>query len=438
MMRRVCAGYFLLSVLLMQPVFGAPATIHFWHAMSGDLGKLVEKVCQQFNQMHSEYHVTPIYKGDYATTLTSTVAAFRAHQQPALVQVFDVGTATMMLPAGAIVPAYHFLEKGASKDFIPAARGYYGDAKGRLIGFPFFASSAVLYYNKKAFMHAGLDPEKPPRTWPAVRLAAERLLQAGQACGITSAWPAWTQLESFSAWHNIPFATEANGFHGLRARLRINHPVTVRHIARLARWQQTGIFRYGGPGDSAVALFTSEQCAMLLQSSGSQRELPRMVRFPVGMGPLPYWPDVKQAPQNTLMGGSAIWILQGRPIDEYQAVRAFLHFLQSTPIQRYWQTHTGYTPVTKAAHQASQQQGYYQRVPDALVAFNNLYHKPATPYSRGIRLGYLPQIRRINEEALEAVWSGRLSAQAALNRAVQQGDRLLKRFEHNVVRGEKP
>ncbi len=104
---------------------------------------------------------------------------------------------------------------------------YYSDTQGQLLSMPFNSSTQVLYINKDAFKKAGLDPNRPPKTWPEVGDAAEKLKASGMACGFTTGWQSWVQLESFSAWHNMPFATKENGFGGLDTRLEFNGPVQV-------------------------------------------------------------------------------------------------------------------------------------------------------------------------------------------------------------------
>ena len=46
-------------------------------------------------------------------------------------------------------------------------------------------------------------------------LAHHCLKAAGHAsCGVSNAWVTWLNLEQFSAWHNLPLATKANGMDG--------------------------------------------------------------------------------------------------------------------------------------------------------------------------------------------------------------------------------
>jgi len=395
---------------------GQPITINFWHSMAGNVGLTINTIVKQFNAAQTKYHINAVYRGTYAETLVSTVAAFRAGKQPHIVQIFEVGTATMLQATGVIKPI-SALFNTKQYDFIATIAAYYSDQRG-LLALPLASSSAVMYFNKDAFIKAGLNPNKPPLTWPDVKSASLKLLKAGFKCGFTSTWPSWIQLEQFSAWHNIPFATNANGFAGKQTQLLINNPAVVRHIQTLAEWQQQRIFKYGGREDTAMTLFVSGQCPMLLQSSGSRGNLDAITKFAMGISFLPYWPDIKTAPQNTIIGGSALWVMSGFSEQEDQAIAAFLQFLLKPEIQRQWSSATGYLPMT------------VNITPKSLV-INELTRNKATQYSRGLRLGNYAQIRKINAEALESVWSGQQTAQQALNNAVAKANKLLYRYHKN-------
>jgi sn-glycerol 3-phosphate transport system substrate-binding protein len=215
--------------------------IMWWHAMSGELGRQLDKLAADFNASQSEYRIVPNYKGNYTETVTAAIFAFRSRSQPAIVQVNEIATATMMAAKGAIYPVFELMrdeqEAFSPAAYLPAVTGYYADVAGNMLSFPFNASTPILYYNKNLFRSAGLDPETAPKTWPEVGAAAKKLRASGTVCGFTTSWPSWINVENFSAFHNLPISTNANGFDGLDAVLVFNNPVMVRHIAQLAEWQ---------------------------------------------------------------------------------------------------------------------------------------------------------------------------------------------------------
>jgi sn-glycerol 3-phosphate transport system substrate-binding protein len=420
------------AVGVASPAFAA-TDIMWWHAMSGELGKQVDKLAADFNASQSEYRIVPSYKGNYTETVTAAIFAFRSRSQPAIVQVNEIATATMIAAKGAIYPVYELMrderEAFLSSAYLPAVTGYYADVAGNLLSFPFNASTPILYYNKKLFRDAGLDPEVAPRTWPEVGLAAKRLREHGAVCGFTTSWPSWIHVENFSAYHNLPVATRGNGFDGLDAALNFNNPVVVRHIAQLAEWQATKVFDYSGRGQAAEPRFQNGECGIFIGSSGTRADIMANSKFEVGYGMLPYWPDVKGAPQNTIIGGATLWVLRDRPHAEYKGVAKFFAYLSKPEVQAAWHQNTGYLPITLAAFDLTRAQGFYDRHPGTAISIEQITLKPPTANSRGIRLGSFVLVRDAIDDELEQAFSGKKSAQAAMDSAVERGNRLVRQFE---------
>jgi len=427
-----------LAALAFAAALGAAAPAHavteipWWHAMTAANNDWVVDLANQFNASQKDYKVVPVYKGEYDTSMTAAVAAFRAGNAPALLQVFEVGTATMMASKGAIVPVAKVMKdagyKFDPKAYIPAVAGYYTAPNGQMLSFPFNSSTTVLYINKDAFKAAGLDPEHPPKTWPEVTLAAAKLKASGNKCPFTTSWQGWTQLESFSTWHNVLLATKDNGMGGLGARLVVNSPLHVRHIENLANMAKQGLFVYKGRASAADAAFYSGECAMTTASSGIYGSIVKNGKFAFAESTLPYYPDVPGAPQNTIIGGGSLWVMAGQKPEVYKGVAAFLNFLSRPDIQSASHKRTGYLPVTMAAYKLTEESGFYKEHPGTDTAVNQMIRKTTTK-SRGIRLGNYVQIRAIEDEELEQVWAGKKTAKQALDAIVERGNVLLERFE---------
>jgi sn-glycerol 3-phosphate transport system substrate-binding protein len=422
----------LAAIALVSPAYAA-TEIAWWHAMSGELGKHVEKLAADFNASQSDYRILPSYKGNYTETVTASIFAFRSRSQPAIVQVNEIATATMMAAKGAIYPVFELMrdqsEPFSPGAYLPAVTSYYSDVAGNMLSFPFNVSTPILYYNKDLFRAAGLDPEVAPKTWPEVGAAAKRLRAAGAVCGLTTSWPSWINVENFSAFHNLPLATRANGFGGLDAELTFNNPLVVRHIAQLAEWQTTKAFDYSGRGQSAEPRFQKGECGIFIGSSATRADIKANSKFEVGYGMMPYWPDVQGAPQNTIIGGATLWVLRDRPRAEYAGVAKFFAYLSKPEIQAAWHQNTGYLPITRAAFDLTRAQGFYDRNPGAAISIEQMTLKPPTDNSKGIRLGSFVLIRDVIDEELEQAFSGKRSAQAALDFAVERGNRMLRQFE---------
>ncbi len=409
----------------------AQTEIQWWHSMAGKLGDKVNEIAQKFNASQSQYKVVPVYKGQYDESMAAAIAAYRSGNPPGILQVFEVGTATMMAAKGAVKPVYRLMaeqhEKFDPKAYLPAVTSYYSDTKGNLLSMPFNSSTQVLYINKDAFKKAGLAAA--PKTWPEVEKAAEALKKSGAPCAFTTGWQSWVQLESFSAWHNVPFATEQNGFGGLGTKLVFNGPVQTRHIQNLGEWAKKGLFTYAGRKDEPLDKFISGECAMITTSSGSYANIKANAKFGFGVSTLPYYPDVKGAPQNTIIGGATLWVMTQKNPEVYKGIAKFFTFLSSPDIQVDWHESTGYVPITLAAYEEAKKSGFYEKNPGFDIAIHELTNKAPTPNSKGLRLGNFIQIRNVIDEELEAVWSGKKTAKVALNDAVSRGNELLRRFE---------
>jgi sn-glycerol 3-phosphate transport system substrate-binding protein len=414
------------------PAFAA-TDIQWWHAMSGELGRQLERLVADFNASQSDYRIVPSYKGNYTETVTAAVFAFRSKSQPAIVQVNEIATATMTAARGAIYPVYELMrdqhEAFSPSAYLPAVAGYYVDANGNMLSFPFNASTPILYYNKNMFRDAGLDSSLPPKTWPEVGQDAKRLRDQGAVCGFTTSWPSWINIENFSAFHNLPLATRANGFGGLDAVLTINNALVVRHIAQLADWQKTKVFDYSGRAQSAEPRFQNGECGIFLGSSATRADIVANSKFEVGYGMLPYWPDVEGAPQNSIIGGATLWVLRDRPHEEYKGVAKFFAFLSRPEVQAAWHQNTGYLPITRAAFDLTRSQGFYDHNPGAEISIEQITLKPPTENSKGLRLGSFVLIRDAIEDEMEQAFAGKKSAQEALDSAVERGNRMLRQFE---------
>lgn len=412
----------------------AQTEIQFWHAMGGNLGEAVNAQAESFNKSQTEYKVTPVYKGSYTETLTAAIAAFRAKQAPHIVQVFEVGTANMMAAKGAVYPVYQLMadakEPFDPKAFVGPVTGYYSTTDGKLLSMPFNSSTPVLYWNKELLQKAGLDPNKPPTTWPELGEMAKKAVAAGAKCGFTPQWQTWTMIENFGAWHNLPYATKDNGFGGIDIELKFNDAPRVKHIATLAEWSKDKTFVYGGREGKSTALFNAGDCAFHIASSATASAIEKALgKDKFGIGMMPYWPDVIAKPQNSIIGGATLWVLQGKPAAEYKGVAKFLSYLSSGPVQAKWHQETGYVPVSLAAAEITEKDGFYKTNPGRDVAVKELTLNPPTPNSKGLRIGNFVQIRDIVDGELENVWSGKKDAKTALDDAVKAGNEQLKRFE---------
>lgn len=423
----------LAAAALVAPAAQAQTEIQWWHSMTGANNTGVNELASRFNAAQKEYKVVPVFKGSYPESMTAAIAAFRAGNPPHILQVFEVGTATMMSAKGAIVPVAKVMSDAKEtfdpKAYLPTVTGYYSDSKGRMLSYPFNSSTVVFYVNKDAFKKAGLEPEKAPKTWKEFNAAAQKLKAAGQQCVYTTGWPAWMHIENFSAWHNVPIGTKQNGMAGTDTEFRINSPLHVRHVSMLGDMAKQGLFTYSGRRNEAEARFASGECAMMTSSTGAQGTIRRSAKFDWSVNFIPYHDDVKGAPQNSIIGGASLWVMAKKPAADYKGVAKFFSFLSTPEIQMYWHTFTGYVPITLAAYEMTKKSGFYDKNPGAELAVKQLTNKAPTANSKGLRFGNYVQGREVIEEEMEGVFAGNKSAKEALDNAVRRGNEILRRFE---------
>jgi len=373
------------------------------------------------------------HKGNYSETLNAGIAAFRAQEQPDILMVFEVGTATMMAAKGAVRPVYEVMaESGASFDpdaYIGAVKGYYTTTEGDMLSLPFNSSTPVLWVNRDAFEAAGVDPDMDLSTWENVGSALDALKAGGEDCPLVTAWQSWIHLENFSAYHNVPFASKDNGFAGLDTELMLNGPAQIAHLTAMQDWAEEGKFIYTGRRNEGGANFRAGDCALFTESSAGYAGISSEAEFEFDVRPLPYWKALVDEPQNTIIGGASLWVMAGKDAENYKGVGEFLSFLSSSDVQSAWHQNTGYLPITTEAGVATRAAGFYEQNPGTDVAVIQMTTKEPTANSKGLRLGSFDQIRGIIDEELEGIWSGDKTPQEAMDSAKERGDALLRRFE---------
>jgi len=435
--RRLAAVAAAAATLALTVPAHAVTEIQWWHAMTGGNNDVVVKLAEEFNASQSDYKVIPTYKGSYPDTMNAGIAAFRAGNAPHILQVFEVGTATMMAAKGAVKPVYQLMkETGEPFDpnaYLPAITGYYSTSKGEMLSFPFNSSSTVMWINLDALKKAGIADI--PKTWPDVFEDAKKLKAAGYAtCGFSNAWVTWVNLEQFSAWHNVPLASKANGLDGFDTVLEFNGPLQVKHLEQLIALQKDKTYDYSGRTNTGEGRFTSGECPIFLTSSGFFGNVKSQAKFNWTNAPMPYYPDAKGAPQNSIIGGASLWVMGGKTPEEYKGVAKFFAFLSDTDRQVAIHKASGYLPITKAAYAKAKADGFYDEQPYLETPLKELTNKEPTENSRGLRLGNMAQLRDIWAEEIEQALAGKKTAKQALDAAVSRGNTMLRQFERTVAK----
>ena len=417
-----------------------PIEINMWMGLTGQGGELLTRFGEDFNKTQNEYRVVVSFKGQYPEQRAAAVAAYRAGNPPHIMQMFDAGSGDMMSAKSAIVPVSEVFRRAGLQfnpaDFIAPARGYYGLPNGDLLSMPFNVSTTVLFYNKDAFRKAGLDPEKPPRTWPELIDAAKKIRSTNAApCGYTTTWLAWVMLEQIASRHNVQLGTQGNGRAGLDTTLTLaNNPVLTRQLQTVIDMQKDKSFDYGGRSNDAAAKFISGECAMLTQSSGGLGAIVQGAKFAFGTAQLPYWPDVSGAPYATTIGGASLWVFNApnRTAAEYRGVARFLDFLRSDKVMTEWAKSTGFLPATNSAFKAMQTEGFFTKNPGRDVPILSLIEGAKGDHTSGYRFGRWVEIRDVFHEEMEKALQGGQGAADVLRNTERRGNTLLRAFERSA------
>jgi len=431
----LAAGAF--SIALAQPAAAEPVKFDFWFGLSGDLARVVDTLCKNFNASQADYEVVCTSQGNYDATLQNTIAAFRAGKQPAIVQVYDVGTATMML-SGAYKPADKLMEENGYKidyaDYFPGIARYYATSKGEMLSFPFNSSTPLMYWNKDAF--AKIGKTEAPKTWEDVGADLKALKDAGYECPMAiniSANESWQLMEQFSALHNQPIATKNNGYDGLDARLEVNKTKFVQYVTDLKKWYDAGLIKIKSKdlGQDMVQSFATGTCQVILTSVGDHGTVGRTQKEGMkwDVAELPVYAGTER--KNSLVGGASLWVLSGKSDAEYKGAAAFLNFIHDPKTALFWSTNTGYIPVTKSGFDYLKSQGFYDKAPykGREVAIASLTASEPTEITRGIRLGNFTQIRAEFGTQMQAIFANKVSVQEGLDTLVKNGDAILDRFQ---------
>jgi len=407
----------------------AQTEITWWHAMGGQLGETVNELANRFNESQSDYRITPVYKGGYEDTLTATIAAFRAGEQPNIVQVFDAGAATIIGAEGAVIPVADLITEAGvdfnAEDYIPGVRYFYADSAGKMVGMPFNSSAPIMYYNTAALEEAGVEA---PKTWEEFEAIAPALKEAGYVPLAQSHTP-WIFTENFHSRHNIPFATNNNGFDGAQGtQILVNNDAIKTHFTKLKEWLDAGYYGYYGAGwGDNQAPFENGDVAIWLGSSGSFGGLKNSVDFDFSADVLPYWEAINPNPTASFIGGAALFAMSGKSDEENRAAAEFFKFLSSADVQAFWHKETGYVPITNAAYEQVKAEGYYDETPQAEVGITQL-NLPTGDYSKGYRLGFYVQIRDVMNREYGRIFAGETDVETAFATIEEEGNRLLERF----------
>lgn len=409
----------------------AETDITWWHAMGGDLGETVNEIAAGFNASQDEYKITPVFKGSYEETLTSGIAAFRAGEQPNILQVFDAGSATVIGAKGATVPVQDLLsDNGVDfniEDYISGVRYFYADNAGKMIGMPFNSSSPIMYFNEQALEAAGVEA---PVTYEEFETVTAPALKAAGYVPLVQSHLPWEFAENFFSRHNLPFATNDNGYDGAEGtKILVNTDEFKMHWTHVKQWLDDGYFGFYGTGwNDNQAQFEQGKVGLWIGSSGSfgglmKKDLP----FDFSATNLPFWSSITEEGYQTFIGGASLFAMSGKSAEENKATAEFFRYLTSPEVQYMWHRETGYVPITNAAYEMAKEDGHYDRFPAAETGIKQLM-LTSGENTKGYRMGFYVQIRDVENREFSRILSGETTVDDALATIEKEGNELLARF----------
>lgn len=442
MQRFLCAAA-VAALLAASPATAQEKTkIDFWYGLSGQLSKVIQTFCSNFNASQPDYELVCTSQGDYDTALQNAIAAYRSNKQPAILQVFEIGTATMML-SGAVYPAYQLMQDQGEKvdwnDYVTSIKNYYADSKGNLWSFPFNSSTFVLYVNTTMFEKAGI--KDMPDTWQQLEADMRKMKAAGIKCTHAYEISPANQWEQTHTIHNVALATNNNGFDGLDTKLLYDKSVFRNHVVMLKRWLDEGLATYYRPksGLSSREAFGHAECATYAGSiagyGATLEEMPKDQSWKVI--PLPIHEGFTR--HNTSVGGASLWTFKGFDAKTYKGVAAFYTWLGKPEQQKAFSEATGYIPTTNSGYQLMLDSGSYSGPRESMrVAMESLRYGEATPLTRGMRLGNMAQLRQIVTDELEKIFAGTVSVDDGLASGVRRSNEVLARFAQGYAGKQLP
>ena len=423
------------------PVPQGATQIAFWHSMGGDIGgKAIPKLATDFNLSQDKCYVTPTYQGSYDDSLNKLKAGLQSKDIPALVQLFDIGT-RLMIDLKVATPVQDFIdkEKYDISDLETNVLAYYS-VDDKLWSMPFNTSNPMLYYNKDMFKAAGLDPDKPPRTWDEFTEAARKLTQkdaSGKVTipGATFAIYGWF-FEQLSAVSGAYYADNENGRLAPATKAVFNSPEGVAVLEWWKKMADEGMM--GNLGRKTVDTrnaFMAGQTAMIIESTATLRGMidSSQGKFEIGTAFLPRPNEEAYDKSGTIIGGASVWILNGRPEAEQQCAWEFVKFISAPAQQAYWHTMSGYYPIRKAAYEEPLDKEWRAKYPQFQTAIDQLHIAPNNRFTQGGLIGVFPAARQTIEGAIEEVLAGKATPQEALDKAAASVTAAIE--EYNLTMG---
>ena len=416
-----------------------PVEITYWQggfqrANEETLGRLVDK----FNSSQNDVRVSVVNQSTYIDTLNKFRAGLSSGDLPDLVSIEDTGL-QQMIDTRAILPAQACIDadKYDLSDNLKRVVDYYS-VKGKLYPMPFNVSNPVLYYNKKAFQAAGLDPNNPPKTLDEMKTASQKLKDSGAAsqAGFGMKLDPW-YLEQWSALGGKTYVNNGNGRKSRATSTTFDNATGREIFTFLNDMVKQGLARTN-PADGPQALDNllgvgNGNFGMTIDTSAALGTIAQLLasgQYPnveLGVAPMP-GPKGKGG---VLVGGAANYIVSKSSPEKQAAAWQFAKFLNDPESQADWSVGTGYVPIRQSAASLPQVQQRWAEIPGFKVAYDQLVGGVANTATAGPVIGDYQGVRDAVLDSEQQMFNG-MSPSAALKQAKQNANAKIEEYNSRV------
>lgn len=405
-------------------------TITFWHSMGGVNGQAIDELVQKFND-ENEYgiKVESQYQGEYDDSLNKLKSAQIGNMGADLVQVYEVGTRSM-IESGWIIPMQTMIDADNYdvSEIEPNLAAYY-TIDDKLYSMPFNSSTPIMYYNKDMFDKAGI--KEIPDSLEAIDKIGDQLMTKGGASEVMSLGIYGWFFEQFIGKQGLEYADNGNGREKAATSVMFDQNGAAKNI--LTAWQKLNKDGYapivGKGGDAGLADFSAGKSAITLGSTASLKQIIQDVngKFEVGTA---YFPKVSSSDEGGVsIGGASLWALNNNDPKKLRATWEFVKFLISAESQAYWNAQTGYFPVTTAAHDEQVFKDNIEEYPQFQTAIDQLHE--SSPEYTGALLSVFPEARAIVESEIESMLNGKEDVDTAVKNMADSINKSIE--EYNLV-----
>jgi sn-glycerol 3-phosphate transport system substrate-binding protein len=387
----------------------APVEVSFWHSMSAANEDALKKLAEKYNTGQNKVKVTLTRQGTYDESLQKYVAAVRGGDLPLMIQTEETAMQTMIdsksiVPIGACVAAENY----DTNDYSTGLLAQYS-VGGVLQTMPFQLSNPILYFDKKVFRAAGLDPEKPPTTLNEILEASRKIVATGKAKGATDKAFA---LE-IQAWYPEQFMSKAgeaivdndNGRAARATAAKLDSKTFTDTLQWIATMNKEGLLLNTGrnpAGQSHLLAVASGGVAMTFGTSAAlgtvYQLLPNFPNVELGLAPLP-----GPSGAGVTVGGGSLYMTNKSSDEQKAAVWDFMKFLNTPESQVFWHTSTGYIPTRQSATRSAEVQKFWSERPGFKIAYDQLAAAKPPVGGGGPLIGDYLGFRAALEAALESV-----------------------------------